>query len=474
MVKSPPLEQRDDVNAQVDIVLKKAGLDASPMDPASMEALKEFFSEMPKENDPFTAVDDDRNHENRKPPPLSLVEQTALQLRVSTVTHGTDTYTHNNDFQDHDSAASGAGASPTEQKILNQLQQQTKLIWQLHQRIETLTTTVEKLAANGGEGAGAGAGSVGNKAGETRESATPVIPRVRRREVVAPRVVRPDNDNVDIHPNGQADPLPLEYPQVRGVSVLSRIYQSLAAIPDTVRNSRMAKIAHVYMALRQREAPNFDLGLIFKVLIMVTVFMARMSSSRKNTESFMWMYRTYLLGSFIILGFLLKTGYLKFMHAFIVKENYPGRIWNGEEIDIDNLPPLAIAAPRPVVAAAAPNENGGPLAFLQRTLLAGHIPRMDPARRGAVVLNAIQDLICLVGSFFLSIFPMWAPEAQQQVERQGPPAPPPHIQERLAQLQQQQQQQQQQPQQQQQQQQQLPGVQPPADAFQAEADDNAD
>jgi hypothetical protein len=462
MVKSPP-EQRDDVNAKVDRVLKEAGLDASPMDPASMEALKEFILEMPKENDPFTAV------ENRKAPPLSRVEQNALQRRVSDLTQGADMYAYNNNFRDHDSNAStagstGAGASPTEQKILNQLHQQTELIWQLHQRIETLTTTVEQLAANGG----GGTGSTGSAARETRANATQDPPRVRRREVVLPRVVpgvvRPNNNNGD---NVGVPPPPENPPARGGIPVFSRVYQSLAAIPEAVRNSRMAKIAKVYMALREREAPNFDLLLIFKVLVMVTVFMTRMSSHRKNTDSFMWMYRTYLIGSFIVVGFLLKTGYLKFMHAFIVKENYPGRIWNGEDIDIGNLPPLGIVRRPVAVPNAAP--NAGPLDFLRRTLLAGRIPRMDPARPGAVVLNAIQDLFCLVGSFFLSIFPMWAPEAPQPAQGQGPPAPPPHIQQRLAQHQEQQR-----LQQEHEQQQQLPGVQPPADAFEAEADDNAD
>jgi hypothetical protein len=455
MVKSP-LEQRDDVNAKVELVLKEAGLDTSPMDPASMEALKEFMSEMPKENDPTAGVDN-RNRENRKPPPLSRVEKTALQRRVPDTTQGDDvhTYTYHNNRDSAALTAGSTGASPTEQQILNQLQQQTELIWQLHQRIEALATTVEKLAATGG--------------GDTRASATQAPPRVRRREVE----VRPGVDVVDIDLDRPAVPPPPENPPVRGgIPVFSRLYRSLAAIPDGVRNSRSAKIVKVYVALRQREAPNFDLGLIFKVLIMVTVFMARMSSQRKNTDSFLWLYRTYLVGSFIIVGFLIKTGYLKFMHAFIVKENYPGRIWNGEEIDIANLPPLGIVR-RP----AAMARNAGPLAFLRRTLLAGRIPRMDPARRGAVVLNAIQDLICLVGSFFLSVFPMWAPEAQQPAQGRGPPvAPPAHLQQRLAehQQQQQEQQQQQQQQQQEQQQQQLPGVQPPADAFEAEADDNAD
>lgn len=465
MVMSP-LDQHDDINAKVKLVLKEAGLDASPMDPASMEALKEFMLEMPNENDPFAAVVENRNHKNRKAPPLLRVEQSALQRRISDLTQGADTFAYNNGLRDHDSNAStagstGGGASPMEQKILDQLHQQTELIWQLHRRIETLTTTVENLATTGGD-------NISSAARETRANATQAPPRVRRREALLPRVVpgvaRPVNGNPDqqVFP-----PLPENPPARGGVPVLNRVYNSLAAIANAVRNSRMAKIAKVYVALRQREAPNFDLLLIFKVLVMVTIFMTRMSSQRKNTESFIWMYRTYLIGSFIVVGFLLKTGYLKFMHAFIVKDNYPGRIWNGEEIDIDNLPPAGIVR-RPVAA-----RNAGPLEFLRRTLLAGRIPRMDPARRGAVVLNAIQDLFCLVGSFFLSIFPMWAPEAPQPAQRRGPPAAPPaHFQQRLAELQQQQQELEQQ--QEQEQQQQLPGVQPPADAFEAEADDNAD
>jgi hypothetical protein len=471
MVKSP-LEQRDDDNVKADLFLKEAGLESSPMDPASMEALKEFLLEMPNVNDPST-VNVDRN-ENRKPPPLSRVEQATLQRRVSDLTQA---FGSSSSLQDHDTAASTAGstaaaASPIEQKILDQLHQQTELIWQLHRRVETLTATVEQLSGNN------------STSGEAREAApTANTPRVRRREVAGQRnerAVRPvprapaqDAYDEDIHPDRQAVPQQPENPPARGgrggmlerihIPVLSHVYNSLAAIPDAVRNSRAAKILRVYVALRQREAPNFDAGLILKVLVMVTIFMSRMSNHRKNPDSFLLMYRTYLLGVFIIAGFLIKTGYLKFMHAFIVKANYPGRIWDGEEIDIDNLPPLVVARPRGPV----PARNAGPLAFLQRTLLGGRIPRMDPARRGALVLNVIQDFVCLVGSFFLSIFPMWAPEAPP-APRQIPAAPQ-QQQQPLAQQQQEQHQDQQQDQQQQ-----LPGVQPPADAFEAEVDDNAD
>lgn len=156
------------------------------------------------------------------------------------------------------------------------------------------------------------------------------------------------------------------------------------------------------------------------------------------------------------------------MHNFIVKENYPGRIWNGEEINLDDLPPIIVPRPRapPQLHGGGGGGDqgnhggqanaGGPIGYLQRTLLGGRIPQNEPGQ-GMGVVSAIQDVLCLFGSFFLSIFPMWAPEAPAVPVQHHQPVqhvvPPPL------------------PQEQQEGPQPPGGVNPPRDAFEEEDDD---
>jgi hypothetical protein len=272
-----------------------------------------------------------------------------------------------------------------------------------------------------------------------------------------PVVDPPDHADIELHPpdNHRHPPRQRLY-----IPLLTPLLNVVTNIPTDVANSRLAHMLRVYAAVRRQQAPAFDVFLIFKVLVMACILMARVSRRQRDTDSLLVVYRTYLLGILIVGGFLVKTGYLEFLHNFLVRDNYLARIWHGEIVDINNLPPARVPGPRDA-AAAGGAAAAGPLNFLRRTLLGGRVPRNDPARRHGIG-KAVQDIVCLLGSFFLSIFPMWIPEAPQPVvaepapEQQQPPAeqlaePPP--------------------------QQELPGVQPPADAFQAEEegdDDDAD
>jgi len=133
-------------------------------------------------------------------------------------------------------------------------------------------------------------------------------------------------------------------------------------------------------------------------------------------------------------GFLVQTGFLQLAYFFLFKEQYPLRIWQGEDINVDRAvaEAAAAAAPRPPpgAAAAAAGHRGGaaPAAAnaWRHTFLGGRIapggaanqendndpnPNNNNTTTLGLILTTISDIGFFIGSFFLSIFPMWRPEA---------------------------------------------------------------
>lgn len=291
------MESPDDIQAEIDRVLKEAGLDSSPVDPASLNALKELVS---------VQIDGFNQDENR-PPPISSVyaqSRSVLQRRVSDLTQPVDQGTTAS-IVGSASAIRDPAASATEQRILDKLHQQTQLILELHQRIDTLTNTVDRLSKGGDPiqtNAGTRFSDTVQAPPQTQQRAVPEAPRR-----AVPRAIPDDAHDEDIHPERQA-PLP---PGRLNIPMFTSLYDTVTGIPNHVRNSRVAKIVKVYGALRRQQAPDFDVLLIFKVLVMMCILMARVSSRRKEADSMLWASRTYLAGVFIVAGFLLKSGYLR-------------------------------------------------------------------------------------------------------------------------------------------------------------------
>lgn len=234
---------------------------------------------------------------------------------------------------------------------------------------------------------------------------------------------------------------------------------------------RFYKLAKLFLELRRRQVPNFDVGLLFKVLVMMAILMARMSSSmpggsnkngmnnNKNDDDamlsateLMWIYRFYFLTTIVVVGFIIQSGYATFLYKFFVKHNYPWRVlWNGQDIDVEQAvreaaaqeeaaaavrvqaaaaavaaaphprhlppgrqpPPVAGGHENDAVAAAPANDQPG----WRQAILAGEIPRVAPEHFGNGPLAMVLETLVLIGSFFLSILPMWTPHA--------PPPPPP-------------------------------------------------
>lgn len=220
------------------------------------------------------------------------------------------------------STATTAGSYPSE--VMAQLRLQTQLIQQLQRQVQELTEAVARIDRE-------------------RSSGTAVA-----------------NDS------------PVSDESRERTTVMERPNQGQAAA-GALRQSRLVRIVLLFLAMRRRQAPDFDLGSLFKIMFMLAVLSARM---RQNDP------RVHILGALVIAGFMVQTGYASFLYRFFVKENYPGRIWNGEEIDEGR----ELLERRRVVARERRREFNLP-----------GLPR------------PIQDALLFIASFFLSIFPMWQP-----------------------------------------------------------------
>ena len=491
-----------DVDAQLHSLLSEAGLEQVPMDPSSLEALKELIAndmslslqEEKKDSDGYNTSNSNTSiasgSNDAPPPPISevvasrgILKRATSELTqpggfatmspmtpMRTISVDDDTTaatagssSRYNDYKD-DFATPVKGASPVESKIMEQLNMQTALLLNMQQRIDELTYTVAQLQQGGGGGAGAAqqgrppTASTNTTAtafrSTTNQQAAPHITTtapfvdVPRGQTAAPTHLPPANNNININ-NRQAAPQPAA---PRGIF----------GLPSAIRNSRIAKILALFLALRRRHVQALDPGLIFKVLFMIAVLMARMSNNSirrggPDAVGDMWATNFAIVSTLVLVGFFIQTGYLKYLYIFCIKENYPGRIWNGEDITAQQLqqqqqqqqqqqnagagrnnnnnnnndgaapppeenqqpgdpqqPPLPQGAP-------APQDRGW-----RDTFIGGGIPQhveaedgVEAEGEGGGVMALVQDVGLLLGSFVLSIFPMWEPEA---VPRPGAPA----------------------------------------------------
>jgi len=209
-----------------------------------------------------------------------------------------------------------------------------------------------------------------------------------------------------------------------------------------LRETRAYKILALFFELQRREGvPRVNVGLLIKVFVMVTILLGRMNNRYSHRQdSLVWMYRYYIIGALAAIGFLYQSGYAAFLYEFFVKEDYPARIWNGEDVDLGEAAPAARpgqprnnnAAPQPPRlqqqqqqpqpqqqgpgAAAAAGQQQQPQPRQEPpgwhdAIFRGRIPRQDRVQRALPgPIRLVLEGAVLVGSFFLSIFPMWTPE----------------------------------------------------------------
>jgi hypothetical protein len=285
------------------------------------------------------------------------------------------------------------GTVVTNSMLLQQLQLQTSMIIEMQRRMDELTMQVQRLAS--------------------QQSATDdeTLQRVtqERRYVMGtePHVLRPAYPAPPggVVPPGVVPPGVVPLVQIRVVpqpTLFSRMCKYVSDVMSRISASKTAEVWRLFWILHQRNV-RLDGRLFFKVLLMVSILSAKMMNRKKsNAQGTFWSvsYKFYLVMTLVTAGFLIQSGYVEFLYTFFWKEGYPRRIYNGEVVD-----PSAQAIPAVRVAAQPNDANPNPI-LGHDNFLGGNIERA-PNNRG--FSGVLLDVMYLVGSFFLSILPMWKP-----------------------------------------------------------------
>eukprot|EP00797_Seminavis_robusta_P022567 Sro360_g126190.2 (409) ;mRNA; r:8118-9344 len=342
------------------------------------------------------------------------------------------------------------GASPVENKILEQLHRQTALLVDMQRRVDDLTATVHRLTTQHGNVVTNSSAPTAAAPGNRRFfSADPPPPATSATTTTKKRTVVPPKPHTQ-QPRAAAPQAAVPPPQAQAPP------QEPQTIWQMIQNSFTYKILFLFVQLRRRHVQELDGGLIFKILFMMAILSARMSSSSSGSKKFAsqteWHVKFAALVLLVVVGFLVQTGYVKYCYLFFVKENYPARVFDGESVqqilqhpqrqqqqqqqgqqppnnnnhphpnnNNNNNPPRGPLPPNQRHNNNNNNQGGG----WRNTFLGGMIPE---ANQGGVV-GAMQDVGLLLASFVMSIFPMWHPEAPrrppppQEQQEQGMAAP---------------------------------------------------
>jgi hypothetical protein len=409
-------------------MLQEYGFDPyTPVDPSSLKALQELIcttktshnktDAIPAEDSkqpamPNFAVDGRKERESNRSAPFDNVFRSPhgpsevlrpIDFRRVpsdlTLANAVRSDAGMEDKTDASTAGSTQGAS-MEKLILDQLQLQTALLMDLHRRVDELSQIV------------------------MHQQHRPNFPQPQFQQpgMPPPQFQQPRN----VFPGDQRPPVggdvprngpPPPRPEMIVLTRLTRFYEAFVSIPSLVRSSRIAEIWSVFWALHRRDMGNrIDGNLLLKILFMALVVTAKFTASnnkRKKKGSNNLQFGGAIV--LILVGFLLQTGYYRFLHNFFVKEKYPQRIWNGETIHVAEQRPPRLPPPAAAAAAQQNPQRAGAAAPPHRGILRGGIAEANPQ---AGVGRVFTDVLYLFGTLILSILPMWKAEP---LRPQGPP-----------------------------------------------------
>jgi hypothetical protein len=188
------------------------------------------------------------------------------------------------------------------------------------------------------------------------------------------------------------------------------------ALLDRINHLYLLKVARLFYIRSHGFVRPMDGGLIFKLIFMVVVMSARMSKSSPLQGRF----QISIL--FMVAGFFWHTRYLQYAYHFFVKENIPGRLWAGENIQanepIVNNPPVPLPPGRPARPAVRNADEQQRHRPARGPLIPAFFGGDIPLRNANPVVALLTDVLCLVGSFLLSIFPVWQPVGRALEHRQ--------------------------------------------------------
>ena len=414
--------------------LQNAGLGGGKIDAVSFEALKIFLSENPGSRVPRTLpvpisssaptaqqknlIGEDLGKEVDSVPPLSEVRTNNTIRRATSEV----TFSRVNDYRDsataslaEDTQAATAGAISAdvskmrEKLILEQLEAQMTMILGIHDRLDELTRAVERISNQSGPPQPSAPTDQAQVTRRIVSSVTRIVPPPNRQPGQPVQPVRRMQARAAAPPQGAAAGEPRR--QDVFAFPFRRMARPVMEFPARIQNSRAAKLWKVFWALLRRDV-RWDGGPLFKILLLVGMFAAKTMSRKGSTDGF-WSasHKLRLVLTLMLVGFMIQSGFLVFLYHFFITGRYPQRVYAGEDIDVNREPQPARPPPRP-------RNNANVAARLENTLLGGGIPRAD-AREGGF-LSFATDFVVLLGSFVLSILPMWKPNVLPNIIPQPP------------------------------------------------------
>jgi len=431
------------VDDPLQLLLKEAGLESIPIDPSSLQALKDIVvatssSDSMEENDNDNYnYNDDNEYDNTEsqPPPFSEVHPHLKRYTSELTTPSVDGYddeeeeeeeeeednnnnnnNNNNENNTDDLSMAVVGgdgfvplpeASVVENRILEQSHRQTRIMMEMQHQIDVLTDIVESNAAMNGTGiittkegvaAAAAATAATSSGGKSARTATAVA--------AAQPPAAGAGGGAGAPP--QAQPVLFPGQRVFTYDAANNIWRRrnrrfeannnnnnnnnnnigfFRNLGRTVLQLRIVRIMQAFVRLRRRYGVlPLDGGLIIKALFMVAILGTRMLSSSKRFDSgseYDAQLKVAALGMMVLLGFFVHTGYLKYSYIFFIKENIATRIWRGESIE-DILTTTTAGAPGAAggggAGAAAANHNNNDNNNNQLGLPRGNVPPGQPQR----------------------------------------------------------------------------------------------
>jgi hypothetical protein len=384
-----------DINGEAPLqkYLHKNGLVASQIDPSSLQALRDMFRESLQRGQTVPA------------PGTSLLDSSSRSL----LEMASNSYPSVRDFVIPESA------TPVERLILEQLRNQTALLHHLQRQLAQQHQQRASSAENG-------------------KSFQQVTIQISNSSNGPQFATRAAPATTQAHP-------PAPQPRIPAVPLPSLWQRSIALL----RNLRSVKILTLYTQLlrarlerNRQNNPALDPLMLIKILVMLAILISRLAPARKRPavdgkQSWSWNTQFVLVGTVVVLGFLHQTGVLSFWYQFCFVHQYPMRIWKGEDITLEQaleqqqraaveqgarpgpqhnhwLAALIFGAPPPERVPPPPQR---PNPAIGNAPAAVGMPEIPPPPQAAAAppvsaaVQLLQDIVVVLMSFVLSIFPMW-------------------------------------------------------------------
>lgn len=401
------------MDVEIERILQSAGIDSSPVDPSSMDALVQLVRERQKSSNINININ-------------GAVGSSAAAARAAS---GNGSDKDNSPFapittsvpRNPEHAPSDQTQSQMQTQILDLLHMHTSLMVETQRKLDAMAAKVEALERKIGDNSEKNTDMDAYvKPGRSFVAATRTRTYRERDGPPPERQVHEANHEMhhhDLHAHAG------EAVRPNHVHARDNIAHPLQFAFHAVSSLTLVRIVKLFWTRSQGFVRPIDGALMFKLVFMLVVMTARVSRNPSHASGNRFYYAIFV----VIAGFLYHTKYLQFMYRFFWKENIPLRVWSGEDVENESTPTTQnnvaeAAVPQPGNRALlgrrndarrnnqAPVENGND-DEADHNFLAGAIRGwIAPRNRDEnAFIGALRDIFYLFGSFFFSIFPMWQP-----------------------------------------------------------------